>query len=192
MIEAALLIPVLILIAGALFTLGVRLSNYMYLNQIGRELVLQMATTRCLANFFESGSPAVHTYEVGPSQYNPAPQPQSWADQCSGEVSPGMVVCPSTASGCPLDLVQYYGSLLVKSKPLILDGNVTMKFSFAGPASDPTSVSGICIVRVEFEATDIGWLGYLGGPLRTVSEAPYTSVPMPGVGTSCQCPSGGC
>ena len=176
-IEAAIIFPVLLFICAGLLSLSVRISNYMYLNQIGRELVLQMGGVRCLA---ASTSPGTHTFTVGPSTFSPAIPSESEVLGCLSSIASS---CPAVGSGCPLNVLRYYAANLVRSKPLHLNGNITMQYSFNAPSSNPTS--GICLLTIRFTAQDKSWMNFVGGPIATITQGPYLSVPVPAAGNAC-------
>jgi hypothetical protein len=179
-IEAAIIIPVLILLCGGILSLGMRLSNYMYLNQIGKELVLQMGTVRCLAHFSSSSLPSSYSFTLGPQSFSPTPPNETTVSSCLTAIQSD---CSAVASGCPLNVLNFYAATLVKSKPIRVEGNITMDYSFDPPASDPSS--GVCLLTVRFTAQDPTWIGYLGGPLTTITQGPYLSTPMPAAGSGC-------
>jgi hypothetical protein len=179
-LEAAIIIPVFLLLCSGIVGLGLRLSNYMYLNQIGRELVLQMGTVRCLAHFSSANRPTSYNFLVGPQTFYPTPPSETMVSSCLTSVQSD---CSAVASGCPLNALNYYAVTLVKSKPIRVEGNISMTYSFNPPASDPSS--GVCLLTIRFEAQDPTWLNFIGGPLNTITQGPYLSFPMPAAGSGC-------
>lgn len=176
-VEAAIIVPILLFICAGLLGLSVRLSNYMYLNQIGRELVLQMGGIRCLAASTPSGT---HTMTMGPSTFSPYIPTEGEVLTCLSSVASS---CPAVGSGCPINVLRYYAANLIKSKPIRVSGDITMQYSFDAPASNPSS--GICLLTIRFTAQDSSWMNFIGGPITTFTQGPYLSVPVPAAGNAC-------
>lgn len=178
--EAAIIIPILILLFAGILSLGMRLSNYIYLNQIGKELVIQMGSVRCLALFSSASLPSSHSFVLGPQTFSPTPPSETAVASCLTAVQSD---CSAVSYGCPLNVLNYYAATLVKSKPIRVDGNITMDYSFNPPASDPSS--GVCLLTVRFTAQDPTWINMIGGPIVTITQGPYLSTPMPAAGSGC-------
>jgi hypothetical protein len=191
MLEFSILLPVLLVMIGGLLGMGVRLSNYMYLNQIARELVLKMATTPYVAQIAYAGAPSNFSFTVGPSTYEftggGSVISSDQAAACTTLLNTQTERCPGNNCSCPLQLLHYYASTLVKSKNIRVTGDVTMTFSF-GPHPSAASGSGLCFLTVSLSASEAGWLTMAGGGLLVTASGPYLSGPIPTAVQNCRFP----
>ena len=190
MLEFSILLPVLLIMMGGLLGMGVRLSNYMYLNQIARELVLKMATTPYVAQVAYVNAPTSYEFTVGPSTYEfsggGSVISSNEAAACTTLLNTQTERCPGGNCSCPLQLLHYYASTLVKTKNIRVTGDVSMSFKFAPHPSAAPGSEGLCFLTVTMSASEAGWLTMAGGAFTVTASGPYLSGPVPTAAENCR------
>jgi hypothetical protein len=183
--EAALMLPVLIFMIGALVVMSTRLSDNMFLAQSSRELALKLSRTNWLA---QMGTGA-HQFHINMNEPEvPSPSQAEYCLQNFADFNQYSPCGYADCDPCADIIIRWYVYKLFESKLLFIDWDnhpLDLEVSFGPPAEDPEGSDGLCFITVSMNAIHKGWLLGLDGELHTNARAPYVSNPVPNAGNGC-------
>ena len=181
MTETVVVIPVLLASIVGLLSLGLRLSDHMYLAQAARDIGLVLSR---IPHMYEIGN-----YEFQANPLGPAGPIRSAVESCiSQRFNSNYQGCTTPDCRCVKTVAEWYTNQHLRGKKLAVAWPVDVSLSYQKrDASDTTS--GICFIRVKLQAFGNDGLpsfGALGGSFSAEAFVPYVGDPVYFQGGACK------